>query len=571
MEAKGVSGNEKKNGESKKSSREEKQRDAKIDDQIEKLLKSLGNSTPDQKISSLAKNLVELENAHHRQVTTLKQNEKSFDALQREKDRLQIEYNKSVLIKHKLEQVCREQQKLMKSIKSESLSKIRDEEEKRKETQQHFQQSINEIFTTLGKNNDENAKLKEANLEITKKFKYLAEQYEMREKQLMKTNEQINLSTQLNEAKLAKIKMESTLEREILLKEKETILEDLLEAKKLIIDSQGRERILKEQLNMYTEKYADFQSSLKKSNDVFETYKIEMTKMTKKIKSLEKENYEWRSKYEKSTKAMLEMASDKTAQDQYVGKAARQLAQLQKLCRTLQVERTSLLDVLKANNIERPPMAELPPEPVIEPPPKSADKLDIMSPNCSELKATLAVLQGQMNALTSEKKTQETPVVEPTQPKKSKNKKNKANESCPITERSVTNGKTNSNATVNEGDDVPTNNENASVESVNGDGAEQKTEVESVVEPAASSENVNIDRQATEEIVKVLIDDLVKDVQAKCSLESQNGKDIPVPVVNGDNGVTSSTTPILAESVDSTSPSLVTELKNDEPVNISAD
>lgn len=66
--------------------------------------------------------------------------------------------------------MCREQQKLMKSIKSESLSKIRDEEEKRKETQQHFQQSINEIFTTLGKNNDENAKLKEANLEITKKF-----------------------------------------------------------------------------------------------------------------------------------------------------------------------------------------------------------------------------------------------------------------------------------------------------------------------------------------------------------------------------------------------------------------
>lgn len=50
------------------------------------------------------------------------------------------------------------------------------------------------------------------------RFKYLAEQYEMREKQLMKTNEQINLSTQLNEAKLAKVKMESTIEREILLK-----------------------------------------------------------------------------------------------------------------------------------------------------------------------------------------------------------------------------------------------------------------------------------------------------------------------------------------------------------------
>lgn len=39
METKGAQGNEKKNGELKKSSREEKQRDAKIEDQIEKVKK----------------------------------------------------------------------------------------------------------------------------------------------------------------------------------------------------------------------------------------------------------------------------------------------------------------------------------------------------------------------------------------------------------------------------------------------------------------------------------------------------------------------------------------------------
>lgn len=37
METKGATGNDKKNGELKKSSREEKQRDAKIEDQIEKV------------------------------------------------------------------------------------------------------------------------------------------------------------------------------------------------------------------------------------------------------------------------------------------------------------------------------------------------------------------------------------------------------------------------------------------------------------------------------------------------------------------------------------------------------
>lgn len=57
----------------------------------------------------------------------------------------------------------------MKSIKSESMAKIKEEEEKRKETQARFQQSINEIFVTLGKNNEENTKLKDANSEMTKK------------------------------------------------------------------------------------------------------------------------------------------------------------------------------------------------------------------------------------------------------------------------------------------------------------------------------------------------------------------------------------------------------------------
>lgn len=50
------------------------------------------------------------------------------------------------------------------------------------------------------------------------RFKFLAEQYDVRERQLEKIHEQINLETQLNEAKLAKLKMETTIEREILLK-----------------------------------------------------------------------------------------------------------------------------------------------------------------------------------------------------------------------------------------------------------------------------------------------------------------------------------------------------------------
>lgn len=63
-------------------------------------------------------------------------------------------------------------------------------------------------------------------------------------------------------------------------REKEGALEDLLATKKAIIEMQGREKVLKEQLNLYTEKYQDFQSSLQKSNDIFTTYKSEIEKVT---------------------------------------------------------------------------------------------------------------------------------------------------------------------------------------------------------------------------------------------------------------------------------------------------
>lgn len=132
------------------------------------------------------------------------------------------------------------------------------------------------------------------------RFKYLAEQYEIREKQLEKINEQINLETQLNEAKLAKAKMEATIEKEILLKwekfnvnfrifdfqfinffrDKEATLQDLMSTKNSIIDMQSREKILKDQLNLYTEKYEDFQTSLQKSSDIFITYKSEIEKVS---------------------------------------------------------------------------------------------------------------------------------------------------------------------------------------------------------------------------------------------------------------------------------------------------
>lgn len=63
-------------------------------------MKSLGNAaTDEQKVQLLAKTFVELERDHHKQTTSLKQNEKQLEKELREKEHLQREYNKSVLIR----------------------------------------------------------------------------------------------------------------------------------------------------------------------------------------------------------------------------------------------------------------------------------------------------------------------------------------------------------------------------------------------------------------------------------------------------------------------------------------
>ena len=64
-----------------------------------------------------------------------------------------------------------------------------------------------------------------------------------------------------------------------LFREKQIGLEKLLQTQKVITELTEREAALKEQLNLYTTKYDDFQNSLQKSNDIFATYKVELEKV----------------------------------------------------------------------------------------------------------------------------------------------------------------------------------------------------------------------------------------------------------------------------------------------------
>lgn len=74
----------------------------------------------------------------------------------------------------------------------------------------------------------------------------------------------------------------------------------ILELTKKCEFHQESESQLKSQVTLYTQKYEEFQATLSKSNEVFESFRAEMDKLTKKIKKLENETAQWKHKFESS-------------------------------------------------------------------------------------------------------------------------------------------------------------------------------------------------------------------------------------------------------------------------------
>lgn len=277
------------------------------------------------------------------------------------------------------------------------MRQIQEEEERRKETQEKFQQSLNEIQKLMNENSEKNKKLEHDNREMSEKFKTILVHYEEREKQMDRINKQMELVTQLNEAKMQKLTVESLSEKESFLKQIQLLEETVQVLKGRLADSLSSEKNLRAQVDLYSSKYGEFTKT-------FEGYKTDMEKMSKKTFKNEKDMLQWKIKYEKTNSILLEMLSEKQIRDEHITKTAKQLFQLQKLCRTLSSEKKAFYAKLIENNIEIPEVKiEDEKEVVIQAEPESEikkaedDKLDEMAKKSQELKSTLNELQNQLN------------------------------------------------------------------------------------------------------------------------------------------------------------------------------
>lgn len=276
----------------------------------------------------------------------------------------------------------------------------------------------------MNENSDKNKKLEQDNQEMSKKFKHILAQYEERETQMDRINKQMELVTQLNEAKLAKANMEALAEKEKLGQQVKILDETVNVLKKQLSESLQSEKTLRAQIDLYSTKYSDFSKT-------FDTYKTDMTKMTKKTFKLEKEMLQWKIKYEKANALLLDLISEKQVRDEHITKTAKQLFHLQKLCRTLSAEKKAYYGKLVECNIEIPEVTNIPKDEVVgeklEEVPDTEnvpDKLEEMLNNRDQLKKNLEQLQGQLSNITLIPSTG-TPKKNDVIERKSKNKKSK--------------------------------------------------------------------------------------------------------------------------------------------------
>lgn len=277
----------------------------------------------------------------------------------------------------------------------------------------------------MNENSEKNKKLEQDNQEMSQKFKHILAQYEEREKQMDRINKQMELVTELNNAKLEKASVESLAERQTFLKQVSILEETINLLKKQLAESLASEKNLRAQVDLYSSKYSDFSKT-------FDGYKTDMTKMTKKTFKMEKEMLQWKIKYEKANAMLLDLISEKQVRDEHITKTAKQLFHLQKLCRTLSAEKKAYYNKLVECNVEIPEVKDLPKDEVPQElaqdsnAEKGPDKLDEMIKNRDELKKNLETLQGQLSSISLSNEKSPVP-TESTNSKKSKSRKSKKN------------------------------------------------------------------------------------------------------------------------------------------------
>ncbi|KAL3320957.1 hypothetical protein Ciccas_000372 [Cichlidogyrus casuarinus] len=248
---------------------------------------------------------------------------------------METDRNKLLAQKEKLENLCRELQKYANDIKDENISRVKTEEERRKEIADHLQSSISNIQDQLGTYQESNENLRKENSELAEKLHKFISQYEANEQHTAKILQAKDLEVKLAQAKLEQ--RSALAEQEKLQDTKKAALLEkrIAELEKEIANRLTEEIKLKEAIEGYQKQYETFSKSINKNHGVVEKARKDIDGLATRCVKAEKDSVYWFDKWNNLREEHAKAIEDEIKLRQELASKSKQVESLSNLCRTL--------------------------------------------------------------------------------------------------------------------------------------------------------------------------------------------------------------------------------------------
>eukprot|EP00195_Chlamydomonas_chlamydogama_P002600 CAMPEP_0202917346 /NCGR_PEP_ID=MMETSP1392-20130828/70782_1 /ASSEMBLY_ACC=CAM_ASM_000868 /TAXON_ID=225041 /ORGANISM="Chlamydomonas chlamydogama, Strain SAG 11-48b" /LENGTH=499 /DNA_ID=CAMNT_0049610073 /DNA_START=34 /DNA_END=1533 /DNA_ORIENTATION=+ len=309
-----------------------------------------------------------IQSKYTQQVTEFLRMEKHYLEVQRdlevvtkERDKVQTELKKANALRDKLEELCRQLQKENREVVEESKRRCEDEMKHRQALQTKFSAALNDVAVKMDQQHEERVKQMAENDALKVKLGEVVAQFDTFTALLNKKD----LEVQLAAAKLEQqqeVNKQLAARSELLQQANEQLsktheavgkeLEGCIALKEQNAVLMDTNKELRAQLDSYFTKFAEFQSTLTKSNQMFDGLKKEIEKQHKVRATLSKERDDIRKRAEKAEAGLVALVEEnsmlkKQVERQQSGgsdgpeevrKLRVQKEKLEGLCRALQAQ-----------------------------------------------------------------------------------------------------------------------------------------------------------------------------------------------------------------------------------------
>lgn len=250
--------------------------------------------------------------------------------------------------KSKLEDLCRALQKSNADTRDESIAKMKKLELERAQAVEQLKVTLKDIERTMTEGRSKSDALAEDNKKLSDKFKEIAVQYEERMKvvdEQMKKKEQywgeFGKAKDL-EVKLLKAKLDaSTIQMKKAGLEKDELAQLVLQETARVGGALETEKHLRDQVKEYSSKYSELTSCLAKSNEAFDKFKKEISRVNTKCCQIEKEGLIFRKKADEANQKVLVLTMSNQENLEKLAESDKRVKQLESLCRALQSRKIS--------------------------------------------------------------------------------------------------------------------------------------------------------------------------------------------------------------------------------------